>query len=263
MKSDPKIKGILFCGRMILFLYRSFTLIELLVVIAIIAILASLLLPTLKSAKQTASKISCLNNQKTVGMGAQMYADTYKFFPQATSATSGELGYHWYQKLYSEITGRNGRLMDAKSWNEIFSAKWSAKFYWCPSYRLSTSVNLSVNTIPYGMNESFLGAKQGRQKYPSRMILLGDSNDDGATMYVLGPTWLLGGERHNGQCNIIFGDGHAATGKPLEYHRRPSTIWGTMNYETGANATPSSGGDSIPLTSPFYQFMRNTWNGED
>jgi len=53
---------------------RSFTLIELLIVIAIIAILAALLLPALRSARETARKAGCLNNQKSIGMYIQQYA---------------------------------------------------------------------------------------------------------------------------------------------------------------------------------------------
>ncbi len=54
---------------------NQFSLIELLIVISIISILASLLLPALNKAKQTAQKIACLNNQSSLGKAANMYQD--------------------------------------------------------------------------------------------------------------------------------------------------------------------------------------------
>ena len=56
---------------------KKFTLIELLVVIAIIGILSSMLLPSLKGARDKAKAAVCMNNLKQIGYGTNLYLDDY------------------------------------------------------------------------------------------------------------------------------------------------------------------------------------------
>jgi prepilin-type N-terminal cleavage/methylation domain-containing protein len=74
---------------------QPFTLIELLVVIAIIAILASMLLPALSRAKETAKRAVCLNQQKQFYLHVVMYADDSDMYLPDAVANNGNDMTHW------------------------------------------------------------------------------------------------------------------------------------------------------------------------
>jgi prepilin-type N-terminal cleavage/methylation domain-containing protein len=60
---------------------RGFTLVELLVVISIIALLISILVPSLRGARESAKKTQCLARLKALGIANMMYVNSNDRFP--------------------------------------------------------------------------------------------------------------------------------------------------------------------------------------
>jgi prepilin-type N-terminal cleavage/methylation domain-containing protein len=58
--------------------HNAFTLIELLVVVAIIALLISILLPSLRTAREQAKSVKCLSNLRSLAQGVVLYATSRK-----------------------------------------------------------------------------------------------------------------------------------------------------------------------------------------
>lgn len=143
-----------------------FTLIELLVVICIIAILASLLLPALQNARESASTAQCISNLSQIGKAIEMYKQSGGDYLPVLSN---------YQQALAEASGQNA---NNSTLSKAFSCEANENSSNCYSYNeLQDVVHPRPATVS-GFSNSGSGRLGGVQttfiKQPSSVILMAE-----------------------------------------------------------------------------------------
>src|ERR1700709_2606615 len=114
---------------------RGFTLIELLVVIAIIAILAAILFPVFAQAREKARAISCVSNEKQIGLGILQYNQDYdEMFPMNEYARANGSQMYWTDMVTPYI--KNGTII--KNWAGDSQTTGAGGVFTCPSFPTET-----------------------------------------------------------------------------------------------------------------------------
>lgn len=127
--------------------FLEFTLVELLVVIAIIAVLASLLLPALRNAKETAKKISCSSNVKQLTLGTITYVMDYDDtlipmgnYAKLSAGTFGNESSGAFYAFYEDYMKGNLKARTTSLLSVRFA---TAEVFMCPSNRRTDNGRLS------------------------------------------------------------------------------------------------------------------------
>ena len=190
---------------------HNFTLIELLVVVAIISFLAALLMPSLKSAKDSAKRAKCQSNLHQIGLAIQMYVnDKEGYLHYAMS-----MGYENPPPpglptvtafLQDAIRGQLGGVTPGFGTN--------SPVFVCPSVKMSWVLTTDPrNDYRYnywfanGWSMSWPGRKADSLLMSTRAVLVWDMSWE---------NWPATDMPHDG-VNVLYADGHVAYVKAATY----------------------------------------------
>ncbi len=176
----------------------DFTLIELLVVIAIIAILASLLLPSLASAREMGKAIKCMGNLRQLGTAMGSYADDNSgnlppFYLNDGIASRNQGLY------YQNVLTDKGYIPPPKAWKtwgwgDVVTGVWRCPGV--PDAKINWGGGYGINALKGGFYSGNIGHMQGygvttklsEIRRPSSLWIIGDTEGlDGDLPYQTEP----------------------------------------------------------------------------
>ena len=242
--------------------WQAFTLLELLVVIAIIGILAAMLLPALARAKDMAKRVGCLNNQRQIGLGWEMYSGD---FSGRMAVNDVEVTDQPRSTTNSWVVGNAKYDIDPATITSgsIYAYVKNAAVYKCPADRgmiqdtaisryRSFSLSCYMNGPSTGpLTDTTYGVQPLRQtsqiQSPSKTLTFIDEDaltlDDGHFLYSTNySNWLnIPGWRHQNGTVLTFADHHT------EYWKWKSPEPASTYFDGGGGLTDTALEDLLHL----------------
>ncbi|HEX7009850.1 MAG TPA: prepilin-type N-terminal cleavage/methylation domain-containing protein, partial [Phycisphaeraceae bacterium] len=182
----------------------GFTLIELLVVISIIALLISILLPALKSARESAQAISCGSNLKQLSLAFSLYLEdfdrvypprmwrTAQSPPQWYNPDPNMNGTYWFMLINGTIKPGPNRRYSLYGDGEMFHCPSHEEFKWATS----------TNQLSYGYN--YVGSGIGGPNFWSGLNTVSELDvEDTSGTLVLGDSIHYGIMAYGGTPNTL------------------------------------------------------------
>lgn len=250
---------------------RGFTLIELLVVISIISLLIAVLLPALRSARQSAYRVQCQSNLRQMGIGLSSYANDFKGWGPVPPKPLPQQQQNYWMVLLGHQLGYTETLSSVTS-NAAFPSR-KLKIFRCPS-TFGQSFEGS-GTASYGPNDCItrwpsaywstqnitwpLRLQDPKIDSSGKLLLVADSLTTGQARIswtaTIGSDLFLTGIHLNVR-NQLLGDGHVSSMQDPREHQDPNIapLFVISTEKTGSGTWQgwvNHRGLTSPYASPF------------